>query len=413
MKHIYLFNEGSRASIYGIGTYIRQIIAYFANIDNVSLHIIELCSNTKLFEIEQNKSYDIYKIPSKNLSIEKQAKLYYRNAWYLLKSYIEVSDYNNLTFLLNYTQHDLFIDRMRKDFPACKIFYTIHYQDWCFELNGDTEHFKQIIHTAKEALVLPKELNIYKSFEKERDCYQSVDKIVCLSEFTQRLLQEEYNIDDNNLCLIYNGLKDEGKLVSKSEKTLLKKQMNFKANDKIILFVGRLDPIKGVKLLINSFKRILDSDSNCHLIIVGDGDFSVYMNECIDCCNKVTFTGRLDKKNLYKFYQLADVGVMPSLHEQCSYVAIEMMMFGVPLVTSTTTGLKEVMKDGEFGYKFEMKDETDPISMGVLSEMILKVIKTNRLKHRNLCTKSRNNYENKYTDIQMGEKLRQLFNIIN
>lgn len=409
MKHIYIFNEGSRASVYGIGTYINQVRVCFANVEDVSLHLIELCSDVHFFEIEVVKDCDIYKIPAKNLSIERQSKLYYRNVWYLLKSYIQVSDCDKLIFLLNYTQHSLLVTRIKETFPAGEIFFTIHYQDWCFELNGNVSYFKQIIHTEKDAIILPKELNVYNSFEKERICYQSVDKIVCLSKFTQQLLLEEYGVEDEKISLIYNGLEDEGKLLSKSKKILFKKQMYFKANDKIILFVGRLDPIKGLKLLIKSFKRILTLDANCRLIIAGDGDFSVYLNECGDCRNKVTFTGRIGKDDLYNFYQIADVGVMPSMHEQCSYVAIEMMMFGVPLVISTTTGLKEIMDNEQFGYRFQMKDETDPEAIEILSEMILETITASGLNYQNMCDKSRKNYEKNYTNIHMKEQLEFLF----
>ena len=59
----------------------------------------------------------------------------------------------------------------------------------------------------------------------------------------------------------------------------------------------------------------------------------------------------MDKNLLFEFYQIADVGVMPSFHEQCSYVAIEMMMMGVPLITSDSTGLKEMQANKEFMLK--------------------------------------------------------------
>ena len=67
---------------------------------------------------------------------------------------------------------------------------------------------------------------------------------------------------------------------------------------------------------------------------VGDGFYSYYLNSCNPTWNKITFTGKLNKEDLYKLYQIADIGVLPSFHEQCSYVAIEMMMYGIPLVAS-------------------------------------------------------------------------------
>jgi len=59
---------------------------------------------------------------------------------------------------------------------------------------------------------------------------------------------------------------------------------------------------------------------------------------------KITFAGKVDKELLSVFYQISDVGVMASFHEQCSYVAIEMMAYGI-LVGTDTTGLKEMLED--------------------------------------------------------------------
>lgn len=60
---------------------------------------------------------------------------------------------------------------------------------------------------------------------------------------------------------------------------------------------------------------------------------------------KVTYTGHLERKELKKWYQMADIGVIPSYTEQCSYVGIEMMMHGLPIVTSDGFGLRDMFKD--------------------------------------------------------------------
>lgn len=50
--------------------------------------------------------------------------------------------------------------------------------------------------------------------------------------------------------------------------------------DQIILYVGRLNQIKGVYYLINAFRKLLDCLPNVHLLVVGDGDYSAYLSEC-------------------------------------------------------------------------------------------------------------------------------------
>lgn len=72
--------------------------------------------------------------------------------------------------------------------------------------------------------------------------------------------------------------------------------------------------------------------------------------------SKIIFSGRLPKELIYKFYQIADVGILPSFAEQCSYVAIEMMMHGLPIVGTDSTGLSEMIIDGENGYKVNLNE---------------------------------------------------------
>ena len=60
---------------------------------------------------------------------------------------------------------------------------------------------------------------------------------------------------------------------------------------------------------------------------------------------KVIYTGHLEASVLQQWYQMADIGVIPSYTEQCSYVGIEMMMHGLPIVASDGFGLRDMFKD--------------------------------------------------------------------
>ena len=84
----------------------------------------------------------------------------------------------------------------------------------------------------------------------------------------------------------------------------------------------------------------------CRFIIAGEGSFSAHMKECEDTCMNITWAGRVGKEKLYEFYSIADIGVLPSFIEQCNYVTIEMMMHGLPIITSSACGLAEMTEDG-------------------------------------------------------------------
>ena len=59
-----------------------------------------------------------------------------------------------------------------------------------------------------------------------------------------------------------------------------------------------------------------------------------------EAVSKVTLTGRLDKELLSYWYRMADIGVIPSYAEQCCYVGLEMMSYGLPIIASDTNRIE-------------------------------------------------------------------------
>lgn len=85
------------------------------------------------------------------------------------------------------------------------------------------------------------------------------------------------------------------------------------------------------------------------MIIAGNGDFNRYLVVSAPYWGRITFTGFLTEEQLGEMYAIADIGVVPSLHEELGYVPIEMMMHRLPVICSNATGLLEVTANGEFG----------------------------------------------------------------
>lgn len=402
-KHVYLFDETSRAFVYGIGTYIRQMIDSLKDRDELVLHAVHIGGDIKDFEIKKMDGYDLYNIPHLSIPWQGSLERYQRNISYFICLNCEYSKEDKFVFIFNFYHHLHLINHLKKKFPMGTFYHVIHYQDWCFSLNGNVERLNQIIRTEDIRSLSDSDQRIYESFIKEKELYQTVDKVICLSGFTLSLLNEVYGISRDKLVLIYNGLKDDGTIITAEQRNLLKKQYHFSSKEKIILFVGRLDAIKGVETLILSFQDLLKTHENYRLIVIGDGNFSSCLNKCETSWKQVTFTGRLDKKQLYDFYQIADIGVMPSMHEQCSYVAIEMMMFALPMVVSTTTGLKEMIRNGEFGYTFNMEEGSEE-SKNKLVDLVSKVLEAPSWKRKGMKSLSRSFYEERFSVQEMQKK---------
>ncbi|WP_298552257.1 TIGR04157 family glycosyltransferase [uncultured Parabacteroides sp.] len=401
-KQVYLFQESCRAAVYGIGTYIRQMIECLSDRQDCVLHVVHIGSEVEHFEKKEMPGYYLYNIPTFCIPMQGKKNHYQRNVYYLMRLHGCYMEGEPFVFIFNYS-HQLPLVRFFKDrFPDGRFYFVIHYQDWCFGLNGDVMRLKSLIQAERSTLSLS-EQGVCDSYCREKELYRFVDTIVCLSEFTFSLLQEIYGVSPDKIWLIPNGLKDEGKFLAIRERNVLKKQYHFSAGEKIILFVGRLDAIKGIEILIQAFHILLCKNNNYRLIVVGDGDFSSCLNSCEADWSKVVFTGRLKKEQLYDFYQMADIGVMPSRHEQCSYVAIEMMMFGLPMVVSTTTSLKEMVQGKMFGHTFDMEENSGK-SVEELATLIANVLESSPEKQLKMRTLSRMAYEEKYSEEVMQEK---------
>lgn len=342
MKNIFIFNECVRGSVYGIGTYIQQLIKCLQNQSNISLNVIELYAEVDEFYVKEKDKYKIFYVPNvKNVKRD----LYCRNVLYLIQPIISTLNSNNMVFILNYYYKVDFVILMRTFYPHSKIVITIHFQHWCFLLNGNVSYFRKILNQNNSPMLTKKEEEVLNSYKLERELYRNVDLVICLSKFTYKLLQTDYYIPRNRIALIYNGVEDCKEILSSQDKIKFKSLYFIPNNEKIILFVGRLDEVKGVSFLIETFKALLTYGMNYTLLIIGGGNYERYIQEAQSCCGKVLFLGHLEREQLYKFYQIADIGVQLSLHEQCSFVTIEMMMFNIPLLVSNTTGLNEMIRN--------------------------------------------------------------------
>ena len=405
MKHIYLFNEGSRAAMYGIGTYIRQMIAILSDLPEVRLNVVLLNSDKQEFEIEEKETYRIFHFMRVSLPSEK-LDVYLRNAWYVLSAYMEeIREEDSLFFHFNYTQELPLLRLAKKDYPKCKTLFTIHYQTWCFDLDGNTTLFKRLMQRRANGEVEEHYKKVIENTEKELVVYSEVDSVISLSRYTCDLLIHTYGVDAGKIVCVYNGLQDEGMLMDETSRIQLKKEMLFDESDKLILFVGRLDDIKGIVPLMGAFRFVLDIIPHARLLMVGEGNYSVCLEKAKNIWNRITFTGRLTKEELYRFYRIADVGVMPSKHEQCSYVAIEMMMFGIPLVSSTSTGLGEM---GSGMYKLVAEEREDKVYLPAetLAQLIVEA-----LRNPESGKSFRSMYEQAYTLERMKEKMLSIYGL--
>jgi D-inositol-3-phosphate glycosyltransferase len=189
--------------------------------------------------------------------------------------------------------------------------------------------------------------------ESERAVLRGADRVICATEQERAFLRQLYGADVAKVSVIPLGVDMDR--FRPAAKQAARETLGLK-DERIVLFVGRIEPLKGVDILINA-AAMLESDVDCSVLIVGGDEASQPEVEALQGLarqrgieHRVAFVGAVDHEKLPLYYNAADVCVVPSHYESFGLVAVEAMASGVPVVASRVGGLTGTVKDGETGY---------------------------------------------------------------
>lgn len=197
-----------------------------------------------------------------------------------------------------------------------------------------------------------------KDIENFRNAIERINKVIVVSNYMKKRVTGT-DVRDDKVKVLYNctdiskyGINDELEIK-------VRKKYEINTDEKVLLYVGRISPEKGVKELIQACKKI--SDSKLVLMIVGRmEENNLYVEElkrlASTCSNRIIFTGYIDNEKLYELYSMIRVQIIPSIWEEpFGLVAIEALYRGVPVICTESGGLTEVVKK-EYGMLVK-KDE--------------------------------------------------------
>ncbi|OGY46580.1 MAG: hypothetical protein A3J65_01255 [Candidatus Buchananbacteria bacterium RIFCSPHIGHO2_02_FULL_45_11b] len=147
---------------------------------------------------------------------------------------------------------------------------------------------------------------------------------------------------------------------------LLKKH-EIETGDKVVLFVGGLDSahyFKGVEYLIEAMARLRQAPYRWKLLIVGEGDLKPRYQDLASQLNldkRILFAGYVANADLPKYYNLADVAVLPSVDKSEAFglALVEAMACAKPVVASNLAGVRSMVFDGQNGLLAKIKDPDD------------------------------------------------------
>jgi glycosyltransferase involved in cell wall biosynthesis len=134
-------------------------------------------------------------------------------------------------------------------------------------------------------------------------------------------------------------------------------------DEKVILLVGRLIELKGVKFLLKAFSKLIQRMDDVVLVIVGDGECREDLEKLsmdLNLDGNVYFRGNVDNELVGAYYLLCNVFVLPSITthhaDACPLVVNEAMYFAKPVITSDAVGTTFMIKNGVNGFVVPEQD---------------------------------------------------------
>jgi len=158
---------------------------------------------------------------------------------------------------------------------------------------------------------------------------------------------QKYGVQPDKVSLIQNGINPEDFKSSDVDNFRHKFGLN---DSPFILFIGRLNTIKGPDLLLNAFKKISEAFNDYHLVFAGPdgGMLSELKNksEEMEIADRVHFTGYIGGEEKSSAYRAASLLAIPSRQEAMSIVVLETGIIGTPVLLTDQCGFDEVERIG-------------------------------------------------------------------
>lgn len=222
--------------------------------------------------------------------------------------------------------------------------------------------------------LLNKSRQIYKKYILNLSV-EKADVIIADSHSTKRDIVEFFNVNEKKIKVVHLGVESRFRPISNVEDYRTKNNLP----SKLILNIGTLEPRKNVVTLIKAFKKLHERGCRDYVLAIAGEKGWLYKTIFEEIRSSgveqsIRLLGVVRDEDLPLLYNCADLFVYPSLYEGFGLPPLEAMACGIPVITSNTSSLPEVI--GNAGIM------VDPCDINSLCEAIYNVLEDKELRHR-------------------------------
>lgn len=179
--------------------------------------------------------------------------------------------------------------------------------------------------------------------------------VIGISEFATKEWMRTTEDKEVRPYTVYNCVNEDkfNKKITAEEREQLRAEFGFTSEDTVVMYCGRILEVKGAKELVQAIINI--DDPHIKLLMIGSAisganaatPYVAEVQQLVEQAgDRVKFTGYIDNHKLYRYYQSADIQVIPSLWEEAAgLIAIEGMLSGLPLIVTKSGGMVEYATD--------------------------------------------------------------------
>ena len=206
----------------------------------------------------------------------------------------------------------------------------------------------------------PREGWIKRLHEIQFQVCKGAHMIIVPSEYLSEIVQG-WGIAAEKVKVVHNGTDFKPSLLTKEE---AKKKLGLSGN--IILSIGRLVPWKGFRMLIKIMPKLSSINQFFQLVIIGGGPDRKNLEAIVKNMGlerKVHLIGKKPQADIADYIAAADLFILNTGYEGFSHQVLEAMAAGIPLITTSAGGNKEVIHQGENGFMVKYNDEFNLIEV--------------------------------------------------
>jgi len=248
------------------------------------------------------------------------------------------------------------------------------------------------------------EMGSYIRRKIEKNVLSSCEKIILLSEYTIELIKEYHKMSDDKIILIKGGV-DIERFCPAEDKFAVRSELNLPLDKKILLTVRNLVPRMGLENLLCAFSEVLKDDKNIFLVIGGAGYLEKKLKELANDLrinNFVNFAGFIPDELLPKYYQSADLFILPTYAlEGFGLVTIEALSCGLPVLGTPVGGTVEILSKLDLLFDSNSKD--------AMVRKIKEFLRLDKKEVENLSNKCRQYVVENYSWDKIIDKIEEIF----